>query len=166
MPFLLRAIRKNRWYLDERPDWLPPEEAHADTLADLNTAENALSVWHIDDDQANLRRVAAALAGTRQAISNLDYLLVDTRVIRDLGIEIEPNLGFSADPEANANWHRDLVKLSATQLAKLATVALKHGERARIPQKDVRTLLAEGRRAGQLPDLKPELVAELRPLLT
>jgi hypothetical protein len=72
MPFILRTIRKDRWYRIEDVPWLEEGDIHADPLADLNTKANELSVWLIEDDRSNLNRVVSALAATRTHISNLD----------------------------------------------------------------------------------------------
>lgn len=53
MAFLLRKIRKNRWY-KEQIEWLPDGELQADPLSDLGTKSNELSVYHVVIDESNL----------------------------------------------------------------------------------------------------------------
>jgi hypothetical protein len=84
MPFFLRTIRKARWYNVEGVSWLEKGDIQADPLADLNTKGNELSVWLVENDRSNLEQVVTALAATRTDISNLDYALLDVRLLPEL----------------------------------------------------------------------------------
>lgn len=78
MAFILRKLdRKASFYL---PDWLDEDDAQADALSSLRTKDNRLSVWRIDDDRGNLRRVVAALAAGRDFLDKLDYAVIDRQV--------------------------------------------------------------------------------------
>ena len=69
MSFFLRKIRKAKWYKDEKDTWLADGELQADSLVDLKTDDNALSVWYIEHDKSNLKRVIAALGANTKKIS-------------------------------------------------------------------------------------------------
>lgn len=79
MAFLLRGIEKRRWNKEEAKhfNWLLSNDFPADPLADLRTQGNALSFWHIEEDQSNLERVAAAIACTKGNLDNFDFGLIN-----------------------------------------------------------------------------------------
>ena len=153
MPLLLRAIRKNRWYMSDDIPWLPKGEIQADPLGDLATGNNTLSVWQVEDDNSNLKQVIAALASNRDSISNLDYAVFDIDLLADTGIKVKINQG--ATPYEMANfWHRDLVELTATKLVKLAETMLIHSCRERIPEKTVLNWIKDAVENGQIDKTK------------
>jgi hypothetical protein len=91
VPLLLRGIRKRRWSTDTTDksiSWLSNGEIQSDALGDLNTSNNTLSVWYVEDDQSNLDQVITALASNRDAISNLDYVLFDISLVNSIQINI------------------------------------------------------------------------------
>ena len=159
MPFLLRAIRKNRWR-PELPTWLGSDDVPADPLGDLSTLDNKLSVWYVDDAQQNLGRVSAALAAGREKIDKLDYALIDIDTLTRLGIESKKTPGESPDDHANKNWHYDLHRLSGKALTSLAKAILPQTEsRARLLPKKVKELIKAGLSNAELDSerLKPEV---------
>lgn len=159
MPLLLRAIRRNRWYTSDTVSWLPKGEIQADPLGDLATGNNTLSVWQVEDDKSNLEQVIAALAASRDTVSNLDYAIFDVDLLSSIGIKIEVNEG--ATPYEMANrWHRDLVELTATKLVRLAEAILVHSHRERVPEKKVLRLIKDAVQNGQIDKTK------LRPSIT
>jgi hypothetical protein len=135
VPFVLRKIRKAKWYKHQDVPWLREGELQADALSDFYTENNTLSIWLVTDDRLNLERIAAALAANRDVISNLDYTLLNVRLLDDLNIKIEPTRGDSSDQIANTSWHRDLIELSTLNLMGLANTILTKGERARYTDK-------------------------------
>ena len=159
MPFLLRAIRRNRWR-PELPTWLGSDDVPADPLGDLSTLDNKLSVWYVDDAQQNLGRVSAALAAGREKIDKLDYALIDIDTLTRLGIESKKTPGESPDDHANKNWHYDLHRLSGKALTSLAKAILPQTEsRARLLPKKVEELIKAGLSNAELDfeRLKPEV---------
>ncbi len=92
MPFILRAIRKNRWLDYDKPErpHLSDEDIKMGPLADLRVDDNSqLSVWRITDDRSNFRRVVAALAANRDYPANLDYILLDQQVLSDRSYAVD-----------------------------------------------------------------------------
>ena len=123
------------------PDCPGEEAVPADILGDLFTEDNALSLWSIEDDVANLHLVLAALAAGRDRLANLDYVLFDMDLVDSLALDMKTSEGKTLLKEANSNWHRDLLRLSASGLAGLAERIFQEGQTWRVPQKDVKDIL-------------------------
>lgn len=162
---LLRKVRDRRGSSAEGLAWLDAGEIPADPLADLTTQENALSLWQVEDDRGNLHRVIAAMAATCDDISHFDYALFDKAIPAEIGIDLEAAPGETPDAEANAAWHYNLVHLSGSKIVELARLILRDGERDRINQKQVKSLLAQAVAAGNLEiaSLKPKIRAKIGP---
>ncbi len=108
-------------------NWLQEGELPADALQDIQTDNNRLSVFLLEDGAAaTLERVVGALAARRDFLAKFDYVLFSPTVLAELGIEWESTLGDTPDREVNA-CHRDLVKLTATKLADFGTSLIKKG---------------------------------------
>ena len=167
MPFILRKIRKARWYT-EGISWLEEGEIHADPLADLYTKDNELSIWLVEDDRSNIDQIVTALAANRTHISNLDYALLDLRLLSSLNIKIKYTIGGTPDENTNALWHRDLVELSALKVVELAKMILAEAERKRIPEREVRRLMTGAVASGRIErtKLKESLRDKIDKLIT
>jgi hypothetical protein len=113
MAYLLRKIRRNRWYKTEETTWLAENDLQADALNDLGTKSNELSVYHIN-------RVIAALAVNANNPSNIDFAIFSEDVVSAVGIKIKKSQGELPDEQVNG-WHSDLYELSALKLLNLAT---------------------------------------------
>jgi hypothetical protein len=85
MALILRIVRKSRWSFT--PPWLSEDDLQADSLVDFSTKKNELSVWHIDKDESNLKRIISALAANRDTLSNFDYALFDKKILIDNNIK-------------------------------------------------------------------------------
>ena len=77
MKLLLRRIRLDRWFQEERPGWVGTEDVHADPLIDFATDKNALTLWQITDGKANFKQVIAAVSATSGHLSHFDYGLIE-----------------------------------------------------------------------------------------
>ena len=97
MTFLLRKIRKNRWYKTDEMVWLSDGELPADSLSDLATQSNELSVYHISINESNLDRVIAALAANSGFLSNFDFAIFGDEIVSEIGIKIKKSPGDSPD---------------------------------------------------------------------
>ena len=137
--FLRKLGNKNHF---NRQEWLEDGDVPADALASFITKDSALSVWTIEDDESNLRRVVAALAASRDSIDKLDYALVDEGAFDIAGVCLSQVKGRSPDGGANGLWHRDLTGLSGKRLVQLA-VNTGGCRMKRVPQSDVRAWLLE-----------------------
>lgn len=155
MPRLLVKVHKIVWEKSGLPSFLKRGDIPADCLSDLNTEQNELSVWYIENDGANLNRVLTALAATCGFVSNLDYLIFDYEIVTALGLTITKTDGETPDSVANRSWHRDLAKLSGENLLKFALAIFYDSSVIRIPKKKIgewlKTALANGELDLKLP---------------
>ena len=164
MPYFLRKIRKARWYA---PTWLTEGELPADPLGDLQTKNNGLSLWEVDDEQTNIIEVVVALASTSQNLSNIDYVLLASdeleRVQRRVGFDVRKTAGDSPYEDAN-KWHCDIVQLSASKLVELAAVVFRVGSKERVTEPSVLQYLVEAVSTKKLPlkRLLPDLQAKVK----
>ena len=163
MGFLLRQIRKSKWYAHKDVPWLGEGNIQADALADLKTEDNALSVWFIEGDKTNLEDVVAALAAGRDVIANFDYALIDESLVTEIGIKVTATPGEVGDPRVRI-WHRDLAELSGGKLYGLALAISKHGEKQRVLPDTVTDLVRRAVASGgiRLADLKPEIASRIQ----
>lgn len=147
MPLLLRKIRKSKWY---SLPWLTNGDLQADSLGDLITKNNELSVWLIEDDKSNLERIIAALSANCDTISNFDYALFDSKIIEEKSIKKRKSKGISIDDEANERWHFDLYELSALKILCLSQEIFNDGQIKRIQERQVTKLINEALQAGKI----------------
>ncbi|MGA2443011.1 MAG: hypothetical protein ABSH08_18825 [Tepidisphaeraceae bacterium] len=146
MPLLLRKIRKNRWYRDKKPEWLQPGDVPADSVTDLKTTDNKLSVYQCNDPDAEIDRVVAALA----ASGPVDYALIDRKQIDEAEISMQPSPGTTPDEKANG-LHHDLVALSGEKILRLAKIIF--DDRVlikRVLPKKVMEMISAGIAAGRI----------------
>ena len=134
MAFILRQVRKNRWYKSEAESALGINDVPADPLGDFNTSSNALSIWLIDNEKSNLNKVASALAAGRGTLSNFDYVILDFKYFNKLKFKHESSRGGTLDNRIN-ECHIDIQALSGRKLVRLAQAFLRFGEVERIPEK-------------------------------
>ena len=145
MAFLLRKIRKPRWYKQDLP-WVAANDIPPDPLGDLTTSENKLSVWYVKNDKSNLDQVLAAIAASSGSLSNLDYALFNEHILSEF--KIEQSLGGTPYDTVNTFYHRDLTELSGLRLVKLAKAILTNAERKRVPEKESLKLINEAVTSG------------------
>lgn len=162
MPLFLIKIERSKWFRDAVP-WLKEGELQADALWNLRCQANAVSVWHVEHAESNLKRLVAALAGPRDSFSNLDCVLIDQAVISMLEIKVDKSDGKSCDTFANANWHFDLVELTASKVFALAKALKDKGKFMRFQEWDVKKFLVAGLKSGEVcfERLSPRLQARL-----
>ncbi len=146
MAFLLRGFRQGRWYgaIHNADSPLP-----ADPLADLNTVDNSLSVWAIQDDLRNLPEIVTGLSATREYMSNMDVVLVREENLSEIGIDIGPSPARTPLAGVDA-FHCDLIGLTAAAIVSLAETLRRHGLFYRFSEKKVRDLLVAAINAGRL----------------
>lgn len=149
MAFLLRKIRKNRWYKTEEMAWLSDGELPADSLSDLGTQSNELSVYHISVSESNLDRVVAALAANSGFLSNFDYAIFNEEILSKSDIKIKKTLGDLPDEQVN-NWHSDLLELSAQKLLILAVQIKEQARIDRISHKQVLDYIVDSLVSGHM----------------
>ncbi len=144
MSYMLRTVRKSRWYLSNSGEWLDKDDLPADILNDLITSSNTLSIWEIDGNKNNLERLLAALAASREHINQLDYVLFSPEILNQVDVKTVKTKGELLDPVAN-EWHVDITDLTAMKLIALAK-AIVHSpitEKIRHPEKSIKLLVAQ-----------------------
>ncbi len=149
MAYLLRKIRRSRWYKTEEMTWLLEGELPADLLSDLGTQSNELSVYHVSINESNLDRVIAALAVNSGFLSNFDFAIFGEEIVSETGIKIKKSLGDSPDDQVN-NWHSDLFELSAQKLLNLASRIKAKARIKRINHMQVLNFIADSLISGQI----------------
>lgn len=142
MPKILRKVKKAFW-IKHSFDWLESNSTQADSLNDLRTSDNTLSVWQVDDDKTNLERIIAALASNCDYISNFDYILLDMKEIERYGFSIENTEGNSSDDDLNDKYHIDIKELSARKIYELSELIYNSAEVCRLNKKKVAELIKE-----------------------
>ena len=149
MPLILRTLRKNKFVHELQPAWILQDEIQADALKDLETTDNDLSVWLIEEDLSNLDRVLAALAANRDQLANIDFALISLDVLTELGLLFQATPGVTADKEVSL-LHRDLIRLTANRLASLAQAIKRYARLERRSKAQVRSLLLDSIAAGHI----------------
>jgi hypothetical protein len=157
--FILRKIRKGRWHGSDVLKWIPANDLQADSLVDLATKDNQLSIYIVVSDRSNLDRVIAALSANCDFISNFDFALLNKEVFDAINIKVANVRGVTPDEEVNA-VHRDLVELSAGQILELAKAISTTAERRRLTNKQVLSVLATAVASGHIDRDKLKLKAD------
>jgi len=140
---------------------LPIGELQGDSLRDLETTDNTLSVYEVNNEH-DKERVAVALAAHRKFVSVFDYAVFDDTNFASLGIIAEPHEGNTPDAAVN-QLHYHLRNLTLGRLTGLARV-VSEVEHIRIAPNVVKARISEAIAAGTLPTekLEPELLARLQ----
>jgi len=145
MPRLIRRIRKARWTLQA---WLGEGELPSDVFLDLNSKDNTLSLWLVEDDNSNLNRVLAAMAA-QGSPDAFDYAVLDKARLEACGFVLERVDGATPDSDANRQWHFDAKQLS-TRLLQVLADELKNGIQDRVSPASVKKAVIESIALGQL----------------
>ena len=148
MALFVRKVKQNRWFTEDAAPFLDIGDVPADSVIDLQTSSNLLSVWEVEPDRSDLARIVRALALGPLKIDHTSYIVFDSDRLGQAEIEIQNNAGTSLDRGIN-HRHRDLV-LSGKKLVALAEVLLRYGELRTMIKPDVRELVEQGLRDGEL----------------
>lgn len=81
----LRKVRRGKWVKHPMVDWPEDSGLHCDALDDMRTKECSLSVYAIMNE-VDRKRVAVALAATREKIAVMDYAVFEGSGLKSLGI--------------------------------------------------------------------------------
>lgn len=146
---MVRIIRKlnNRrnWFktqTDTDFSWLAPDELIGDVFDDiLPRGGGKLSVYIFDDDE-DIVRICTALAIGRNSRSNADYVIIDEDILKNEGFEYIYSSGKTAYESVNVR-HNDIIKLSSSELLRLAKILKIHGEFNTISWKKIAKHVAE-----------------------
>ena len=119
MTYIYRRIKNKNYYYKDNCDfeWLKRGDLIADVFLELNTCGGKLSVFQIDEDQSNLCRVIAAFSASRENVTDIDYVLVPGKDLRDQ-FNVVKSPGHTPDDIVN-ELHIDIVGLTPTKLLEL-----------------------------------------------
>lgn len=152
----LRMINNNlhwRVFPDGTVPWLQQGEILSDALSDLKTKDNALSVYEVGVD-ADERRIAVALAASRERVEKIDYAIFDAQ-FEEFGIDVVRSEGMTPDVRVN-EAHCDLQHLTVGHVVGLAEAISNTRRFKRILPKEVKTGILEAVSAGILDKEKME----------
>lgn len=121
MALLLRRLHKNLWaQYAAAPEWAvgdcPPK-----ILEDL-VEKDGISTWLIVAGW-DVKRTVSAIAVGEKSIRDFVYALIDEQQVRAIGIEIKQTPALTIDSEVSKT-HRDLMKVSAHKIVKLASLMM------------------------------------------
>ena len=156
----LRKIRKAKWYRNQNVPWLGSDDLQADTLGDLETKDNKLSVYQISNSNENLEQVVVAIALTCDHITNVDYALINEEDLDSLKLKCVRTNGDTPDENVNL-LHYDLVEITANKILDLAYV-IKRSEINRLTEKRVKQIAANALNQNSFDRTKINLKTESR----
>jgi hypothetical protein len=166
MHYLLRKVRRARWDRESATShpWLGSGECWADCFVDLGTDRGNLSLWGVTLNRDNLSDIVVALAANCDRFSNVDYVLFESDLLKDLG-GLTPTPGETPYVRAR-QWHWDLKELDSSKLADIARRVFSTAEVGRIAETNVKKLLKHKFAEGELDSgaLKPSLLQSLKSL--
>jgi len=125
----------------------------ADALRNFITKDNAFSVYEVQNEQTDIERILAAIAGTRDNVQEVEYAIFDSGLLEELEIKTKKIEGDTADDKVN-NLHIDLIDLTAKQVCLLASSIQKDGNLARILKKKIGRRITDGLKLGYLDERK------------
>lgn len=150
--FVVRMIREKRW-VDEDGRF-EDGDAPADGLTDLKTNSNDLSVYLVREQDLDVlsRRIAVAMAATKQNLEPTEWTWLDRASVEGLGVTLTKSPGTTPDEEMN-DHHWDITSLSAANLAQLASLvhrAVRNAETNKLRMASLRADLVTAIRDGRI----------------
>jgi hypothetical protein len=146
MPWCVRKLGSKTLWDDPTPeeaDWLSPNDLRADALRDLETEQNTLSIFEVDEGSGiSASRILAAMAARCSNLAKADFVVFDSAIFGELGIALERVEGETFDAGVNAR-HMNLVQLTAGKLADFGSRIRSGGDKKRYTKKDVRELIRD-----------------------
>lgn len=156
---LARRVNSERW---AEATAAPTAPLCADPLVDLNTQDNALSVWVVSDDLTDIKRIVLAITSTFKSPSKCDLVVFPEGQITARGRELMETEGNTPIPSLNG-LHRDIVGLEAADILGIAE-ELRTAQFEFFPLGDVARILSDAIEAGEvsIDQLKGEVPQYLR----
>ena len=137
---------KRNW--DAQP-WLSADDAPADAAKCLRGKENKLSVYALEDPNAQMDRVVAALALTRDFVAKVDLAIVPEKALQPCRIKQDRVQANTPDSEVN-EWHLDLVQLTVAKIAELASTIRSEGTIRRYLEREVETVIQNSLKTNKI----------------
>ena len=161
MTVIFRKLNQKR-YWDNAP-WLRQGDTQADATKCLATTNNSLSIFVLDEPDEKMERVVAALASTRDYLTTFDLAIFSADILRECGIKRNENQAKTPDREVNG-WHEDLIELTMSKVALLASAIKRGGCIKRYNEKKVATSIKNSLSNNFIDpeQIKPKLADSLR----
>lgn len=122
---LLRQVREERWGSALAT---PTAPLPADTLSDLRTVGNEMSLWKLLEDMSNFEVVVVGLASGFKSLTNCDLVIFEEELLEGLGGSLASTDGPEVSPFAKARaFHRDFRNLTADAVLHFAERLRLHG---------------------------------------
>lgn len=155
MVYLFRKIVELNW-LFTAPS--KQSEFPADPLSDLNTNNNELSVYQVDQEKSNLEDIIVGIAVNRAFLKNIDYALLNKDNLDSEDYEIKESPAEIKYTKAIPH-HRNICNLTAKKIVNLARVIYSKGEHSTVTKAKVKELINQALENGQLKDtdINPKL---------
>ena len=148
---------------ERRPgeEWLLASDVRGDAFRDMETTDNALSVYVLERDN-DLDRLVAAYSANRMNVQALDFALFEYGGLAEIGVEAVATPGDLPDAEVR-QWHRDSIQLSGSKLLALAQLVQRSAQIERRTAKDVGRLINQAIAKAHIDagSLKDGIVADL-----
>ena len=158
MGVTIRMITQSRWL--DTPPWLPAGGVPADSITDLKTSGNVLSLFVLpSDDDTALLRLAAAMVAKRDRLGHFEYFeFLESELLR-LTLKVVQSRGDTCDDVVNT-WHVNLVELDGNRLLAL-TGFLRSLKAGRLFKPEVAAEIAVGVKQGRF-SREPKCIDEMR----
>jgi hypothetical protein len=163
MSLLARKINRGRWI---RKPYLPETAIRADSVTDLKTTNDELSLWRCEgNDDVDQVFLALATGSHVTSFDTMDVVLLPEAELTNAGVLIVSVAGDTAVEELKSR-HVNLVRLDLERLGALAetlTEFVKRNEVQRRTKGQISRLLQSALSAGRLQaeELSEELRAKL-----
>ncbi len=163
MTVIFRKLNQKR-YWDNVP-WLGQGDTQADATKCLATTDNSLLVFVLDEPDKKLERIVAALASTRDYLTIFDLAMFPEDILKECGIKRNKNQADTPDLEVNG-WHENLIELTMSKVALLASAIKRSGQIKRYNEKKVETTIKNSLSNNFIDpeQIKPKLADSLRKL--
>lgn len=156
----------NKRYWDgkefEGMGWLEKEDLPADTLKNVQTIENSLSVYLVDDEFHNENIILCGFAATRDNLNYVDFIVLDEELFNKLGITIETTPGNTIIEEVNY-LHRNLTEISTNKLIAIIEASISDGSMKRKTENKLKKMFQDEIKKGtiKIEDLNIKIQSKL-----
>ena len=162
MTVILRKLENKRHW--DEASWLDSNDTQADVLKNFSTSNNELSIFVLEEPDAQIERVVAALAARRDFLSHLDLAVVPCEVLEECDIDSSDVQGETPDQEVNG-WHQNLIQLTVSKISLLISFVKSEGDFKRYQGKDVEQAIKNSLDANAFDVASiasPKLIASLK----
>lgn len=167
MAFLVRKIARAKW----TDLTCETKDIPGDTISDLRTSSNTLSVWQIGSiEELDIAALALAASSKTSSIEKLHIVWISEDDLVNAGFSIANNsLGDTIIPDIS-NTHRDLSNItyhSLGQLSEIMTSAIQCDNSKNYTKNDIKSILSQAYVDGRIAETKcnEKLLREIQKLV-